>query len=586
MVRSGRARLKSLAAIAILLLGPILSACSSPTIDVAAKITSPAPNSSVKVGEQIQIEGLVTGEGITQVDVLINNSSYAQLTVPDKDKSVGVSNFPIAAGQVPWTPQTPGLYALQLIVYKAPQNELLKKSEPVLITAVPVGDQMTATPAQGAQPVPTAPQAVAPAAPAAPGTAATLAPPAAGGNAAAGGPSMTVVNDFVNVRKGPGVGYDKIGQLNKGQSAPVKGKSNDGEWLQITFSGASNGVGWVKQRDGSDALVQTNDAAKNVAVAAAPPLPTSEPVAAPVAPAAPSGNVQIVPLQPAAPTAPVAALPTAVPQGSLTGAGGIIRLSANPVGSGGSTTALWNIPNFREGEFDKGDGRGFIGPINGQMDVLVTGITSARTVTVRWRDTSGTQKQDSITIQVLGSAAVVATTASNSDCNANNPQWRGSNPAFTFCSASDLFLEQPVGSIADFATGQDYTLTARWNIYGINGIHFIVEPSGFCGPAGTTGGINRASTGTGPESFNVNTLSYGGWKINLEIIRRDGGVVRYNEKILCIGNRNSSAPTKTNTPVGVPTATQTPAPLPIDTPVPPAATPPPPSIAPPATDIP
>ena len=107
MVRSGRARLKSLAAIAILLLGPILSACSSPTIDVAAKITSPAPNSSVKVGEQIQIEGLVTGEGITQVDVLINNSSYAQLTVPDKDKSVGVSNFPIAAGQVPWTPQTP-----------------------------------------------------------------------------------------------------------------------------------------------------------------------------------------------------------------------------------------------------------------------------------------------------------------------------------------------------------------------------------------------------------------------------------------------------------------------------------------------
>jgi len=577
--KSSRVRLRNFAVAAVLALGPILSACSSPTIEVVAKITSPAANSTVKVGEQLQIEGQVTGDGITQVDVVIDGNPYAQLTVQDKDKSVGVSNFPIAAGQVPWTPASPGPHALQLIVYKAPDNQLLKKSEPVLITAVPAGEQAQPTPdaGGGAQPAPpTAPPTQPTAAPANNGGAQPPAPQATaapgannGGNNAGAAPSLTVTNDFVNVRKGPGVGYDRLGQLDKGQSAPVKGKSADGEWLQISYPSAANGVGWVKLRDGSDTLVQPNAAANSVAVASAPPLPTSEPVsapAAPVAPAVPSGGVTIVPLGPAATSPPPAILPTAIPQGNLVGAGGIIRVNVNPIGAGGTAYVSWNIPSFRDGEFDRGDGQGFKGPIAGQMQVDVPGISSARTVTVRWRDTSGTQKQDSITISVSGQA--VAPTAS-ADCNSSNSQWQGGNSNYPFCVASGLYWEQGVKEVAYFSTGQDYTLTARWNIYGINGVRLIVEGSAQqCGPAGSTR-IDQAATGTGGNTININQLATGGYIVHLYVTRRDNVPVFYNEKFLCVGTGQSTSPTSTPAPTTAPTA----APLATTAPTSPAATP-------------
>jgi uncharacterized protein YraI len=47
---------------------------------------------------------------------------------------------------------------------------------------------------------------------------------------------------FVNVRSGPGVGYDKLGALTDGFVAPVTGRSFDGQWWQINFNGRS---GWV-----------------------------------------------------------------------------------------------------------------------------------------------------------------------------------------------------------------------------------------------------------------------------------------------------------------------------------------------------
>lgn len=48
--------------------------------------------------------------------------------------------------------------------------------------------------------------------------------------------------DHVNVRSGPGLGYELLGQLNAGQSAPVTGKSGEGQWWQITFEDRE---GWV-----------------------------------------------------------------------------------------------------------------------------------------------------------------------------------------------------------------------------------------------------------------------------------------------------------------------------------------------------
>jgi uncharacterized protein YgiM (DUF1202 family) len=52
-------------------------------------------------------------------------------------------------------------------------------------------------------------------------------------------------NDFVNVRAQPDINSQLLGQLNKGQSAPVRGKNADGTWFQINFPSAPGGAAWV-----------------------------------------------------------------------------------------------------------------------------------------------------------------------------------------------------------------------------------------------------------------------------------------------------------------------------------------------------
>jgi uncharacterized protein YraI len=51
--------------------------------------------------------------------------------------------------------------------------------------------------------------------------------------------------DFVNVRAGPDVNTERLGQINLGQSAQVRGKNADGTWWQISFSGGPGGLAWV-----------------------------------------------------------------------------------------------------------------------------------------------------------------------------------------------------------------------------------------------------------------------------------------------------------------------------------------------------
>ena len=57
-------------------------------------------------------------------------------------------------------------------------------------------------------------------------------------------PSLTVVSDlgYVNVRSGPGVEYGQLATLASGTRVVVTGRSADGTWWQITFSGKT---GWV-----------------------------------------------------------------------------------------------------------------------------------------------------------------------------------------------------------------------------------------------------------------------------------------------------------------------------------------------------
>ncbi len=62
------------------------------------------------------------------------------------------------------------------------------------------------------------------------------------------GPVVTVRSDqeqFINVRSGPGIFYDKIGVLLAGQQAPAKGRSSGGDWILVEYPGVAGGVAWV-----------------------------------------------------------------------------------------------------------------------------------------------------------------------------------------------------------------------------------------------------------------------------------------------------------------------------------------------------
>lgn len=49
----------------------------------------------------------------------------------------------------------------------------------------------------------------------------------------------------INVRSGPGSGYDKVGVLLLGQAVPAKGRSPKSEWVLIDYPGVPGGQGWV-----------------------------------------------------------------------------------------------------------------------------------------------------------------------------------------------------------------------------------------------------------------------------------------------------------------------------------------------------
>jgi hypothetical protein len=64
-----------------------------------------------------------------------------------------------------------------------------------------------------------------------------------------GGPVVTVRLDLdqpsINVRAGPNTTYRIVGVLLLGQKAAAKGVSPGGDWIQIEYAGAPDGVAWV-----------------------------------------------------------------------------------------------------------------------------------------------------------------------------------------------------------------------------------------------------------------------------------------------------------------------------------------------------
>lgn len=96
-----------------------------------------------------------------------------------------------------------------------------------------------------------------------------------------GAPLATMAADL-NVRGGPGTNFPVLGLLKAGQTAEITGRSADGGWWQIKFSGVAGERGWLS------AQYVTAQNAGNVPTVQAPPVPTP-------APASPTPTATAVP---------------------------------------------------------------------------------------------------------------------------------------------------------------------------------------------------------------------------------------------------------------------------------------------------
>ena len=479
----------------------ILSGCSLGAQKPAEiKIVSPANNASVRVGQGINIQWTAKGDNISMIEVVITNQPYAQVATQDPKKGVPEFN-----AQVPWTPLQPGTHSIQVKAYN-PDNKVIGQSDLVVLTA------------QGALPTATAavPPTAVPAVPAA--TAAGSGQPAP--TATPEAPGLVVTNDFANIREGPNTAYRALGQLSKDDKAPVRGRSDDGKWYQITFK---TGVGWIFGE-----LVQANDAANKTAVAAAPPLPTAPPPPPPTATSPPPP-------------------PTAVPVVGRTA--GNLTVDRVAVGNNGSIVASWNVQNIREAFLDKGDGNGFKAAA-GTMSVVIDCISTSRTVRLKITNNAGATQEDAIGINVDGGLPAGTCGSSGGGggggtevCNSSSPYWmavKSNRPDYNFCAKQDLEFVAGLPPIVNLTKGENKDLTLKWNIFGVSGIRLKIEPSSQqCGPGGSQGQRDVPVNGSnGSENYiyqlNANEFGFGGFKIELFINNNSGQIVGYNEKFLCV----------------------------------------------------
>ena len=307
-----------------------LSACGSgSSTPTTAVITLPAANSEVVAGDVVTIQGQADGQNITRVDVIVDSATLGSVTASDPTQ--GVSSLPVV---ITWTAQLVGSHFAQLNVY-GQDNKILAKSDAVVFTtkAAPATEAPTLPPPTQA-PTQAPPTAVPTAAAAITTTETTsgttsITTTTATTTSVTTSPSisasLTISNDsgYANIRSGPDTTYDLIGKLNQGESAPVKGKNQDGTWWQIAFAAGTNGLGWVRGD-----LVQANAAAASVAVASAPPKPTAPPTAA--GPTATPPSVAGSTPAPGATAATAVAAVTATPSGPVCDASSPDWRGSNP----------------------------------------------------------------------------------------------------------------------------------------------------------------------------------------------------------------------------------------------------------------
>jgi uncharacterized protein YraI len=254
--------------VALALLVLIAAACGASPAPAKATITKPAANAPFQVGQVVEIEGTVTGSGLKTIDVFVDAVSFASVGGAGISGELSISTR--------WTPDKAGSHTIE-VKGRNDKGEVVVASDALIVTVI----APTPTPA----PVPTqAPQpTAAPAATAAP----TQMPQPTAAPVSQDPMAGVKEGDYVNVREGPALTYNRVGQLNAGQAAPVIGRNADSTWWQIRFPGADAGVGWVL-----GTLIEVTGNTSGLGVAEAPPMPTEvvaavQPTQPPAATAAP-----------------------------------------------------------------------------------------------------------------------------------------------------------------------------------------------------------------------------------------------------------------------------------------------------------
>lgn len=216
-----------------------LSACGASATPAIATIKTPTNQQQFNNGQPVKIEGSVSGSGIKKVEVVVGQDKVAVV-----DQAAQSGDFVISFDWPP-PPNFVGTTVIQLKGVNE-SGQVVVASDTVFVNIKGLPPTLTPEP-----PPPT----LVPTAVVAPPTATAIPPtpkPISLTNAD---------NLFVNVRKGPGLTFDILGQLKQNESANAKGKSADGQWIQIEFKQGDGGVGWL-----SAGLVKLGGDANTLAV--------------------------------------------------------------------------------------------------------------------------------------------------------------------------------------------------------------------------------------------------------------------------------------------------------------------------------
>ena len=122
--------------------------------------------------------------------------------------------------------------------------------------------------------------------------------------------TLTITSDLVNVRSGPGTGFDLVGSAATGESFPVIARSAAGDWWQVCCIDGENGwvFGELASVQGGETVPVAADAADAAPLASAPVEATADP-AAPAATG--GGGAPAVAAEPSPTLAPAAPAPVA-----------------------------------------------------------------------------------------------------------------------------------------------------------------------------------------------------------------------------------------------------------------------------------